>query len=108
MLDFDSIYRQHWADVLRFSLYLCGNTTEAEDLAATTFLRAFTSTQPVRLPSIKSYLFTVARNLYRDQLRRLAKHRSQELADIHPDPRRGPERPVEQQEELATTLAALQ
>ena len=108
MLDFDSIYRRYWPDVLRFSLYLCGNTAEAEDLAATTFLRALTSTRPVRLPSIKAYLFVVARNLYRDHLRRIIKLRSHELTDTHPDPRGGPDEPMEQREELATTLAALQ
>jgi DNA-directed RNA polymerase specialized sigma24 family protein len=64
MLDFDSVYRRNWPDVLRFSLYLCGNMAEAEDLAAATFLRAL-STRPVHLPSIKAYLFVVARNLYR-------------------------------------------
>ena len=108
MLDFDSIYRRYWPDVLRFSLYLCGNTAEAEDLAATTFLRALTSTRPVRLPSIKAYLFVVARNLYRDHLRRIAKHRSHALTDSHPDLRGGPDGPMEQREELATTLVALQ
>ena len=108
MLDFDTIYRRHWPDVLRFSTYLCGNTAEAEDLAATTFLRALTSTRPVRLPSIKAYLFVVARNLYRDDLRRLATRRSHELTDTHPDPHGGPSGPLEQREELATTLAALQ
>src|SRR5215510_8594649 len=84
VLDFDSIYRRYWQDVLRFSLYLCGNTAEAEDLAATTFLRALTSTRPVRLPSVKAYLFVVARNLYRDHLRRIVKRRSHELTATHP------------------------
>jgi RNA polymerase sigma factor (sigma-70 family) len=108
MLDFDSIYRRHWPDVLRFSLYLCGNTAEAEDLAATTFLRALTSTSPASLPSIKAYLFVVARNLYRDSLRRIAKHRSHELTDTHSDPHGDPDGRIEQREELAKTLAALQ
>ena len=98
MLDFDSIYRRYWPDVLRFSLYLCGNTAEAEDIAATTFLRALTSTRPVRLPSIKAYLFVVARNLYRDHLRRTAKLRSCELINTHPDLRAGPDGPMEQRE----------
>ncbi len=108
MLEFDSIYRRYWPDVLRFSLYLCGNMAEAEDLAATTFLRALTSTRLVQLPSIKAYLFVVARNLYRDQLRRIAKHRGHELTDTHADPRGRPDRSMEQREELAMTLAALQ
>lgn len=50
----------------------------------------------------------MARNLYRDHLRRVEKHHPHELPATHPDRRGGPDGPMEQREELATTLAALQ
>jgi len=108
MLDFETIYRRYWPDVMRFSLYLCGNTAEAEDLAATAFLRAWTSIRTVRLPTVKAYLFVIVRNLYRDHLRQEARRRTRQIPDSHPDPGCGPAVQAAQHDDLERTLSALQ
>ena len=70
MTDFSAIYKRHWPEVLRFSLYLCGNQAEAEDLTSEAFLRAWTSTRPIRSGTVQAYLFVIVRNLHRDRWRR--------------------------------------
>jgi RNA polymerase sigma factor (sigma-70 family) len=41
LLSFDEVYRRHAADVFRFCLSQLGDRSEAEDVAADTFLAAF-------------------------------------------------------------------
>lgn len=93
MSDFDTIHRRYCSDVLRFAFYLCGDHSEAEDLCATAFLRAWMSTAPVRVGTVRAYLFVITRNLYRDrQRRRLAEAHARDapldesLTDPRPDP----------------------
>jgi RNA polymerase sigma-70 factor, ECF subfamily len=88
MTDFAQIFHRHWPDLLRFCLYLSGNAAEAEDLAAEAFLRAWTSTRPILLSTVKAYLFVIARNLYLDRLRRRPSVGvpSELLADSGPGP----------------------
>jgi RNA polymerase sigma-70 factor (ECF subfamily) len=69
-LTFDAIYEQYAPDVFRFALYLSGNRTQAEDLAAETFARAWIAQDRINVGSVKAYLLTIARNLYIDFTRR--------------------------------------
>ena len=108
MTDFDSLYRRYWPDVLRFSLYLCGDAAEAEDLTAEAFVRAWTSTRPIRVGTVKAYLFLIVRNLYRDRLRRTRRRRDEHLDERVPDRRPGPEVAAANRGELERVLAALQ
>src|SRR3982074_1652938 len=64
MTDFNTLYKRYAGDVYRFALYLCGNRSDAEDITSETFVRAWTSAEPIRMESVKGYLFTIARNLY--------------------------------------------
>ena len=75
---FHRLYEAHAKDVYRFSLYLSGNPTEAEEITMAVFFRAWTG-EPVRESSAKSYLLTIARNLFLDERRRAARH--EELRD---------------------------
>src|SRR4051812_34604624 len=70
MTDFSTLFRRHWPEVLRFSLYISGNQADAEDLASDAFLRAWMSPSPIRSGTVNSYLCVIVRNLYRDRLRR--------------------------------------
>lgn len=65
---FETIYRAYFADVFRYSLWLCGNRELAEEITSTTFFRAWTCA-PLRESTAKSYLLTIARNLYVDSRR---------------------------------------
>jgi RNA polymerase sigma-70 factor (ECF subfamily) len=71
------LYERYAADVYRFALYLSGNPAEAEDITADTFVRLWTASGDIRLPTVKAYLFTIARHLHAD--RRKAQARFTEL-----------------------------
>jgi RNA polymerase sigma-70 factor, ECF subfamily len=106
MIEFSAVYRRHWPDVLRFSLYLCGNQATAEDLASEAFLRAWMSTQPIRLGTVKAYLFMIVRNLYRDRLRRPTS--AVTLNGSVCETRPGPDATIANRNELERVLAAMQ
>jgi RNA polymerase sigma-70 factor (ECF subfamily) len=106
MHDFETLYARYGQDVFRFALYLCGNRADAEDIAAETFARAWTSRDRLRLPTVKGYLFAIARNLNRMGWR--SQKRRTELDASLPDGRPGPELEAEGRDQLARVLAALQ
>jgi len=68
---FVELYGAYARHVYRFALYLSGDTALAQDITSETFLRVWLAEQPVRLGSVKAWLFVIARNLYRHELRRL-------------------------------------
>ena len=68
---FAELYGAHARDVYRFALYLSGDTALAQDITSETFLRVWLAEQPVRPTSVKGWLFVIARNLYRHELRHL-------------------------------------
>ncbi|MBI5962939.1 MAG: RNA polymerase sigma factor [Chloroflexi bacterium] len=105
MLTFEELYVAYSPDVYRFANWLSGNANDAEDIAAETFTRAWTNFAIIRTETLKAYLFTIARNIYLESLR---KHRDQEaLNDIHPDPHPSIEKVLETQSELDQIRAVL-
>jgi RNA polymerase sigma factor (sigma-70 family) len=68
---FVELYGAYARDVYRFALYLSGDAALAQDITSETFLRVWLAEQPVRLGSVKAWLFVIARNLYRHELRHL-------------------------------------
>ena len=106
MTGFGDLYRQHAPDVFRFALYLSGNRSDAEDITSETFVRAWTSPEPIRTATVKGYLFTIARNLFLHSRRRAS--RQVELPEDLPDRAPGPQAAVEYDAELRRVLAALQ
>jgi RNA polymerase sigma-70 factor (ECF subfamily) len=104
--DFSSLYKQYAADVHRFALYLSGQRADAEDITAETFARVWTSSQPIVMATVKGYLFTIARHLFLQGLRRSSRHGA--LEEDWPDPRAGPEAQAEQTAKLQSVLIELQ
>lgn len=98
MLTFEELYVAYSPDVYRFSVWLCGNIADAEDLTAETFTRAWMNFAVIRTETLKGYLFTIARNLYLESLRKHRKHES--LTNIHPDPQPAVENIYETKSEL--------
>ena len=98
MESFREIYERHYRDVYRFALFLTGDVARAEDLTADTFVRAWTARDRIRQETVRSYLLTITRNLYRDQIR--ANQRFVELEDTVADGRPG----VDVQVQHASTL----
>ena len=66
---FRKVYERHHLDVYRFALFLTGDVALAEDLAAETFVRAWTARDRIRQETVRTYLLTITRNLYRDHQR---------------------------------------
>jgi RNA polymerase sigma-70 factor, ECF subfamily len=104
--EFSELYQKHAADVYRFALYLTGEKSEAEDITSETFVRAWTSPEPIRAATVKGYLFTIARNLHRQGLRKKLRH--VELDEEMRDPSRSPEARAAAGAELRTVFAGLQ
>jgi len=105
MLDFHSLYQSYAPQVHRFALFLCGDASLADDITSEAFVRAWTSRGKIREATVKAYLFTIARNLYRDHLRR--NNRLSELEESIPDSSPGLATRTEHKEELETVMAAL-
>jgi RNA polymerase sigma-70 factor (ECF subfamily) len=104
--DFHVLYERHARDVMRFALYLSGDSSLAEDIAAETFARAWTATGEIRTATVKAYLFAIARNLVRERARR--DRGSVEIDEGLADPRPGPSVSADGRIELRAVLAALQ
>jgi RNA polymerase sigma-70 factor (ECF subfamily) len=105
MMDFHSLYQSYAPQVHRFVLFLCGDASLADDITSETFVRAWTSRGKIREATVKAYLFAIARNLYRDHLRR--NHRLTELEESMPDPAVGLATRTEHKAELSAVVAAL-
>jgi RNA polymerase sigma-70 factor (ECF subfamily) len=98
MLNFLDMYESYATDVYRFTLWLAGDSVEAEDITSETFIRAWSHKSKIRTETLKAYLFTIARNVYMRQRRK--RQNQVHLDDVYPDPAPGPDRVVESQLEL--------
>lgn len=97
MLNFEELYVAYSPEVYRFANWLSGNANDAEDITAETFTRAWMNFAVIRTETLKAYLFTIARNIYLESLR---KHREHEILndgypDLHPASKRSqPWKPI--------------
>ena len=78
----------------------------ADEITSDTFVSAWLARERIRLPTVKSYLFAIARNLYRDLQRRQERHA--ELDEHMTDQRISAQTHMEQTAEVRAVLAALQ
>jgi len=106
MTDFSALYQKHAPDVFRFALHLSGERGEAEDITSETFVRAWTSTEPVRMATVKGYPFAIARNLFLQGLKKKSRHTV--LDENRRDPQVSPYAQAEQKAELRAVLQELQ
>jgi RNA polymerase sigma-70 factor, ECF subfamily len=106
MTDIENLYKRYAGDVRRFALYLCGDVVMADEITSDTFVRAWMAADRIRKPTVKSYLFAIARNAYIDLLRRAGRHT--QLDENMPDTRISAQTQMEQSAEVRAVLAALQ
>jgi RNA polymerase sigma-70 factor, ECF subfamily len=106
MTDIENLYERYAGDVRRFALYLCGDVVMADEITSDTFVRAWMAVDRICQPTVKSYLFTIARNAYIDLLRRSARHT--QLDENMPDTRISAQTQMELSAEVREVLAALQ
>lgn len=96
--------------VYRFARRLTADAHVAEDLTQETFLRAWRQRDRLReTQAMKSWLFQITANLWRDRLRRSQSPIAQAkpLDDVQPCRNHAPYQVAAGQEELAKALAAL-
>ena len=106
MLSFQELYESYAPEVYRFAFWLAGNSFEAEDITSETFIRAWTSSSPIRTETLKAYLFTIGRNVYLEQFRK--GKRQVPLDDAYPDQAPGPDKVVESLLEIQRVQRLLQ
>ena len=106
MTDIESLYQRYAPDVRRFALFLSGDPVMADEITSDVFVSAWLARDRIRQPTVKSYLFAIARNLYRDTQRRHQRHA--ELDEQIIDKRINAQRHMEQTVEVRAVLQALQ
>jgi RNA polymerase sigma-70 factor (ECF subfamily) len=106
LVDFHSIFERHSGDIYRFALYPSGDPSLAEEIAQETFVRAWVMPGEVCGGTVKAYLLTIARNLYRAERKRAV--RQVVLDGTLRDPKPGPEAVARGRLELDAVLGALQ
>lgn len=104
-MEFQDLYEKYAPAVRRFVLFLCGDAMMADDITSDTFMRAWLAQERIRQPTVKSYLFTIARNAYHDVQRR--EWRRTPLDEGKPDEGIGMHAHLEQKEEVKAVMAAL-
>ncbi len=103
-IGFHDVYAKYSKDIYRYSLYLSGNASMAEDLTAETFLRMWQGHGLDRAANVKAYLLTIVRNLYLHELRHV--RRTSPLVGVTSQAV-SPSRELEKREELRIVLAEL-
>lgn len=69
--EFDELYNEYKGSVYGLACYLTRNKNEAEDLFQETWLRVTENIHKIsRAKDVKAWIFTIAVNLYRDDLRK--------------------------------------
>ena len=106
MKTLSDIYRHYSPEVYRFALGLSGDPAWAEDITSETFVRAMVSPNPIRNETVKGYLFTIARNLYLQDVKKAQRFvmLDEQMADHEPSP----EHTAFNQDELHRVLSNLQ
>lgn len=86
-------YQQSVANLVHRTV---GDATETRDITQTVFLQVYKSAARYRVSArFTTWLYTIARNLCLNELRRRSRHRAESLDDTPPDHPDGPQRPVE-------------
>ena len=106
MLNFQELYETYVGEVYRFAFWLSGNRFDAEDITSDTFIRAWAHNSTIRMETLKAYLFTIARNVYLEQLRK--KKRLVLFNDENTNPAPGPDKVVESKLKLERIQRFLQ
>jgi len=103
---FNEIYERYSPDVYRFAYWLCGNADDAKDITSETFVRIWTSETETKSETVKAYLFTIARNLFLHQKRKM--NRFSPITDAIAETASQPEHNADERSDLEQTMAAIQ
>lgn len=106
-MDYEKVFDRHYSALFRYLHRLTGDADVADDLAQEAFIRLLE--KDVSDQGIRSWLFTVARNLVRDRSR--VRSRREELLDQYdtgPSRPRRPDEAAERKERVEAVRTALE
>lgn len=106
MLSFEQLYVAYSPSVYRFSYWLAGNPDDAEDITSETFIRAWKNYDSTRTETLKAYLFTIARNIYLESLKKNRMHDT--LKETHLDSAPSMQKMFEEKSELNLIQSIIQ
>lgn len=82
MTDFEEWYAKYYGDVYKFTLSLCHNEAEAEELTQNAFFKALTSIDSFKGEcSVYAWLCQIAKNSYFTQYKRKKRFAAQEMPE---------------------------
>ena len=84
--DMEKYYRENGRKVFLYLMTLCGNADTAEELTQETFYRALRSLKKYKGEcSVYTWLCSIARNVWLEELRKRRKHRTEEISELIED-----------------------
>lgn len=107
-VDFDAVFDEHYADLVRYCRRLTGEGDAAEDIAQESVCRLFGHEVRAGPADVRAWLFTTATNLARDRFRtKTNRRRLLEVHPVQPSATEMPDRALEREERRACARAAL-
>lgn len=108
-VDFDAVFDEHYADLVRYCRRLTGESDAAEDIAQESVCRLFGHEVRAGPADIRAWLFKTATNLARDRYRTTTnRRRLLEVHPVRPSASETPDRALEREERRAGARAALE
>jgi RNA polymerase sigma-70 factor (ECF subfamily) len=99
---FAGLVEKYKQPVLNFIYRTLRDETEAEDLAQNVFLQVYKSRSRYRRTAkFSTWLFTIARNLCLNELRRRSRHPTESIEETHTDNEEQPQRQYEDKSQMA-------
>ena len=99
---FAGLVEKYKQPVLNFIYRTLRDETEAEDLAQNVFLQVYKSRSRYRRTAkFSTWLFTIARNLCLNELRRRSRHPAESIEETHTDNEDQPQRQYEDKSQMA-------
>jgi len=106
---FAALVEKYQQPVMNFVYRTLRDETEAEDLAQNVFLQVYKSAHRyTRSAKFSTWLFTIARNLCLNEIRRRSRHPAESLDATHPESEDQPLRQFEDKENLLPGESLLQ
>ena len=106
---FEQLVNKYKQPVLNVVYRMLHDATEAEDVAQMVFVQVYKSAHRYKVSSkFSTWLFTIARNLSLNEIRRRSRHPAESLDASHPDQEDQPQRQYEDKREASAPQRLLQ
>lgn len=97
--DMEQYYRENGRKVFLYLMTICGNADTAEELTQETFYRALRSVKKYKgESSVYTWLCSIARNAWLEELRRRRKHKTEEISELIEDTSPRPDEEAESED----------